>query len=177
MSTHGNEVPNSIWMRAVLMAGLILTIGVVGFAVLGVAVAENKHHTWDDEHHHYEDAKKEWQEAVAAGTIAGDDKNNTLYIAKEEAHNSEIAAHLSYLTYRVAGITLLFITAAYAAFIGFGGFLNASKPKADDHHDDHHDEHEHHGSASPIIFAFGIMVFLWGLPDSVSYTHLRAHET
>ena len=80
MSTHGNEVPNSIWMRAVLMAGLILTIGVVGFAVLGVVVAENKHHTWDDEHHHYEDAKKEWQEAVAAGTITGDDKNNTLYI-------------------------------------------------------------------------------------------------
>lgn len=167
MSGHGNHVANSTWMRAVMMAGMILTVGIVGFAVLGVFVAENKHHTWEDEHHHYEDAKDEWSAGVADGTVNGSDHSEPLYIAKEEAHNAEVAAHLSYLTYRVAGVTMLFIAGAYATFIGLGGFLNASKPKADDHHDDHHDEHEHHGSASPIIFAFGIMVFLWGLPDFI----------
>ncbi len=163
MSGHGNHVANSTWMRAVMMAGMILTVGIVGFAVLGVFVAENKHHTWEDEHHHYEDAKEEW----SAGAADLSDHSDPLYIAKEEAHNAEVAAHLSYLTYRVAGVTMLFLAGAYATFIGLGGFLNASKPKADDHHDDHHDEHEHHGSASPIIFAFGIMVFLWGLPDFI----------
>ena len=169
MSGHGNDVANSTWMRAIMMAGLLLTIGVAGFAVLGVGIADQKHHTWEDEHHHYEDAKKEGQEAVAAGSITGDDHDSELYIAKEEAHNDEIAAHLSYLTFRVAGMTMLFLTAGYAAFIGLGGFLNASKPKADDHGDDHGDGHgdgygdDHHGSASPIIFAFGIMVFLLSL--------------
>ena len=56
----------------------------------------------------------------------------------------------------------------YASFIGIGGFLNASKPEGDhgDGHDDH-DEHEHHGSSSPIIFSFGILLFLMGLPDFI----------
>ena len=168
MSAHGNDVANSTWLRAVMMAGMIFTVGIIGFGVLGVGIADQKHHTWEDEHHHYEDAKSEWKDAVAAGTIDGDDHDSELYIAKEEAHNSEIAAHLSYLTYRTAGVTMLFLAGAYASFIGIGGFLNASKPKGDDHHDDHHGEHEeHHGSASPIIFAFGIMVFLMGLPDFI----------
>lgn len=178
MSAHGNEVANSTWLRAVMMAGMIFTVGIIGFGVLGVGIADQKHHTWEDEHHHYEDAKSEWKDAVAAGTIDGDDHDSELYIAKEEAHNSEIAAHLSYLTYRTAGVTMLFLAGAYASFIGIGGFLNASKPKGDDHHDDHHGEHEeHHGSASPIIFAFGIMVFLMGLPDFIVACKAMLDET
>jgi cytochrome c oxidase subunit I+III len=83
----------------------------------------------------------------------------------EHLHHEVEQAHLSYLSYRVSGITILLMSIAYATFIGIGGFLNASKPKAN--HDDDHDEHEHHGSASPIIFAFGIMIFLAGFPDFV----------
>ena len=89
MSAHGNEVANSTWLRAVMMAGMIFTVGIIGFGVLGVGIADQKHHTWEDEHHHYEDAKSEWKDAVAAGTIDGDDHGSELYIAKEEAHNSE----------------------------------------------------------------------------------------
>ena len=179
MSGHGNDVANSIWLRAVMMAGIILTVGVIGFAVLGVAIAGQKHHTWEEEHHHYEDAKEEWQTAVANTDISGDDHSAELYIAKEEAHNTEVAAHLSYLTYRVAGMTMLFLTIAYTSFIGLGGFLNASKPKAGDHGDDHGDGYgdDHHGSASPIIFAFGIMVFLTGLPDFIIACKALLDET
>ena len=58
----------------------------------------------------------------------------------------------------------------YATFIGIGGFLNASKPNGDDDHGDGHGDgygDDHHGSSSPIIFAFGIMLFLAGFPDFV----------
>ena len=88
----------------------------------------------------------------------------------DHLHHEEIAAHLSYLTYRVAGITILLMSITYAAFIGVGGFLNASKPNADDDHGDGHGDgygDDHHGSSSPIIFAFGIMLFLAGFPDFV----------
>ena len=83
----------------------------------------------------------------------------------------EIDAHLSYLTYWVAGLTILIISTIYAIFLGIGGFINSIQPQEDhDHHDDHgHDDHhdEHHGSASPIIFCFGVLLFLMGFPDFV----------
>ena len=31
---HGNHVDNSIWSRAILMGGFILTIGIISFAAL-----------------------------------------------------------------------------------------------------------------------------------------------
>jgi cytochrome c oxidase subunit I+III len=48
----------------------------------------------------------------------------------------------------------------FASFIGIGGLINSLQPDAE--HSD--DEHEHHGSASPIIFTFGIMLFMIGFP-------------
>lgn len=160
---HGAHVDNGIWMRAVMMGGMLLTIGVLLFATLGVFMANEKHHVWEDledDYHHME---------VQFALDSSDEGAN---ISQHEAdeldhlHHEEIAAHLSYLTYRVAGITILLMSITYAAFIGVGGFLNASKPNAE-HDEGHGDEHEHHGSSSPIIFAFGIMLFLAGFPDFV----------
>tara|TARA_B100001093_G_scaffold182867_1_gene175473 strand:- start:18143 stop:19462 length:1320 start_codon:yes stop_codon:yes gene_type:complete len=159
---HGAHVDNSIWMRAVMMGGIFLTIGVLLFATLGVFMANEKHHVWEeleDDYHH--------MEVQFAMDSSEEGANISAHEAEEldHLHHEEIAAHLSYLTYRVAGITILLMSITYAAFIGVGGFLNASKPNAEhgDGHDDGHDEH--HGSSSPIIFAFGIMLFLAGFPD------------
>ncbi len=157
MSGHGSHVENGIWMRAVMMGGIILTIGVLLFATLGIALADGKHDTWkqlEDDYHHEEEV------LAAQGNITEAQAKHL-----DHMHHEEIDAHLSYLTYRVAGITILLMSITYAAFIGIGGFLNASKPQAD--HGDGHDEHEHHGSSSPIVFAFGIMLFLIGFPDFV----------
>ena len=164
---HGAHVDNAIWMRAVMMGGMFLTIGVLLFATLGVFMANEKHHFWEeleDDYHHME------------VQFALDSSEEGVNISEHEAeeldhlHHEEIAAHLSYLTYRVAGITILLMSITYAAFIGVGGFLNASKPNADDDHGDGHGDgygDDHHGSSSPIIFAFGIMLFLAGFPDFV----------
>lgn len=159
---HGAHVDNSIWMRAVMMGGILLTIGVLLFATLGIFMANEKHHVWEeleDDYHHME-----VQFAMASSEEGA---NISAHEAEElkHLHHVEVKAHLSYLTYRVAGVTALLMSITYAAFIGLGGILNASKPNADhgDGHDDGHDEH--HGSASPIVFAFGIMLFLAGFPD------------
>ena len=47
MSAHGNHVKNSIWGRAILMAGAIVTIGIVAFAALGLGVGSIKHDAYD----------------------------------------------------------------------------------------------------------------------------------
>ncbi len=164
---HGAHVDSAIWMRAVMMGGMFLTIGVLLFATLGVFMANEKHHVWEDledDYHHME---------VQFALESSDEGVNISEHEAEELdhlHHEEIAAHLSYLTYRVAGITILLMSITYAAFIGVGGFLNASKPNADDDHGDGHGDgygDDHHGSSSPIIFAFGIMLFLAGFPDFV----------
>ena len=160
MSGHGAQVENGIWMRAVMMGGIILTIGVLLFATLGVAMADVKHDTWEeleDEYHH-----KEVEYALDGNITAAEAKS------LDHLHHEEVGAHLSYLSYRVSGITILLMSITYTTFIGVGGFLNASKPNGDDDHgDDHGDAYggDHHGSASPIIFAFGILLFLAGFPD------------
>ena len=154
MSSHNNHVDNSVWSRAILMAGAILTIGIVAFAALGLGVGSVKHDTYDD-------AKAAYYEAMDDPTVSESEL--------EHLHHEEIDAHLSYLTYWVAGITILIISAIYAIFLGIGGFINLIQPQ-DDHHDDHHDDDhhdEHHGSASPIIFCFGVLLFLMGFPDFV----------
>ena len=163
MSGNGSHVENGIWMRAVMMGGIILTIGVLLFATLGIALADGKHDTWkqlEDDYHHME---------VEFALDSSDEGANISKLEAKELYDfkwdHKNPAHLSYLTYRVAGITILLMSITYAAFIGVGGFLNASKPQAD--HGDGHDEHEHHGSSSPIVFAFGIMLFLIGFPDFV----------
>ena len=151
---HNNHVDNSVWSRAILMAGAILTIGIVAFAALGLGVGSVKHDTYDD-------AKAAYYEAMDDPTVSESEL--------EHLHHEEIDAHLSYLTYWVAGITILIISAIYAIFLGIGGFINLIQPQ-DDHHDDHHDDDHHdghHGSASPIIFCFGVLLFLMGFPDFV----------
>ena len=165
MSGGEAHVENSIWMRAVLIGGVFLTIGLISFAALGVGVANVKHHAYEDAILDYEDAKYAYEDAKANG--ASEDEIKALKEVKEEAHHHEIEAHLSYLTYRTAGITILLMCITYAAFIGLGGFLNSVFPD-DAGHDDHGyggDDHEHHGSGSPIVFSLGIMLFLMGFPS------------
>ena len=165
MSGGEAHVENSIWMRAVLIGGVFLAIGILAFATMGVGVANVKHHAYEDAIHEYEDAKYAYEDAKAAN--ASESEIKALKEAKEEAHHHEIEAHLSYLTWRTAGITILLMCLTYAAFIGLGGFLNSIYPD-DAGHDDHGyggDDHEHHGSGSPIIFSLGIMLFLMGFPS------------
>lgn len=165
MSGGEAHVENSIWMRAVLIGGVFLAIGVLAFATMGVGVANVKHHAYEDAIHEYEDAKYAYEDAKAAN--ASDEEIALLKAAKEEAHHHEVDAHLSYLTWRTAGITILLMCITYAAFIGLGGFVNSIFPD-DAGHDDHGyggDDHEHHGSGSPIIFSLGILLFLMGFPS------------
>jgi len=160
MSGYGADINNSIWMRAVLFAGGFLTFGIIAFSILGVALAGPAHDEYlaaVDEYHHAEDA---WKESVAAGDSIASDHNDELYIEKEEAHHHEVEAHLSYLNWKVSGNTILVMCIIFASFIGISGIMNSIQPDAE--HSD--DEHEHHGSASPIIFTFGIMLFMIGFP-------------
>ena len=122
MSGGGHsDVKNAIWMRALLMAGMIFGLGLASYVGLGVVVAGMKETAWDDEAAHFHDAEDAWKDAVAAGEIDSSDKNEPLYEAKEDAHHHEIEAHLSYLTYRVSGLTLLFVSIIFAVFLGISG--------------------------------------------------------
>ena len=166
MSGGEAHVENSIWMRAVLIGGVFLAIGILAFATMGVGAANLKHHDYEIAMSEYEEAKYAYEDAKA--TNASADEIATLKEAKEAAHHHEVEAHLSYLTWRTAGVTILLMCITYAAFIGLGGFLNSIAPNEDDAHDNHGyggDDHEHHGSGSPIIFALGIMLFLMGFPS------------
>ena len=166
MSGEEAHVENSIWMRAVLIGGVFLAIGILAFATMGVGAANLKHHDYEIAMSEYEEAQYAYEDAKA--TNASADEIATLKEAKEAAHHHEVEAHLSYLTWRTAGITILLMCITYAAFIGLGGFLNSIAPNEDDAHDNHGyggDDHEHHGSGSPIIFALGIMLFLMGFPS------------
>jgi len=160
MSGHGTDVKNSIWMRAVLFAGGFITFGIIAFSILGIALAGPAHEEYlsaIDEYHHAEDA---YHESIVAGDSIDGDTDDPLYIAKEDAHHHEVEAHLSYLNWKVSGNTILVMSFIFASFIGIGGIINSLQPDAE--HSD--DEHEHHGSASPIIFTFGIMLFMIGFP-------------
>ena len=154
---HANHVDNSTWTKAMLMAGAFLTVGIIAFAALGLGVGSVKHDAYDE-------AKEENYDAIKDPTVSQEELDHL--------HHVEIDAHLSYLTYWVAGVTILVISFIYAIFLGIGGFVNTIQPQEDDGHDDghgHDDDHhdEHHGSASPIIFCFGVLLFLMGFPDFV----------
>ncbi|MCH1540472.1 MAG: heme-copper oxidase subunit III [Candidatus Poseidonia sp.] len=167
MSGQEAHIENTLWMKAVVMGSIFLLIGVAAYATMGVGMANVRHHEYEEAVHEYEDAKHAYEDAKAAN--ASEDEISQLYDLKTEAHHHEIDAHLSYLTWRTAGITILLMCGTYASFIGLGGFLNSIQPQ-DDGHDSHDDYgygggHEHHGSGSPIVFAFGIMLFLMGFPS------------
>ena len=167
----GSDVKNAVWMRALIMAGMILGFAVVSYIGLGVVVAGVKHHAWEDEEAEYDKAKKAYNSAIEDGTIQSDDKNSSEFIAYATAYNDKTDAHLSYLTYRVAGLAILFVGIIFTAFLVISGIMNSSRP--DEHHDEHHghDDHEHHGSASPIIFSLGCLLFLLGFPEFADGLH------
>tara|TARA_Y100000766_G_scaffold23509_1_gene16372 strand:+ start:2591 stop:3985 length:1395 start_codon:yes stop_codon:yes gene_type:complete len=169
MGGGAGDVKNAVWMRALLMGGLILGLAVTAYIGLGVVAANVKHVAWEDEEAHYNEAKQDWKAEIDAGNIQSNDTQNVFYTTKEEAHHHEIEAHLSYLTYRVAGLAILFIGIIFAAFLIISGIMNSSQ--ADEEHDDHHGHDEHHGSASPIIFSFGCLLFLLGFPDFADALH------
>lgn len=151
MSGGGHaHVENAIWMRSLLMAGIFLTIGVVAYGVLVGGIAgfgEDQGLNGD-----YHNAKDAYYAAKESG-VTGE--------AYDELHHDYVHTHLNYLTFAVAGNTILVMMIVYAVFIGFGGFVNSLKPDAD--HGDH-DDHGHHGSSSPIVLAFGVMLFMIGFP-------------
>ena len=92
MSAHNNHVENSTWTRAVMMAGLFLTIGIIAFAALGVGVANQKHEIYEEAKYEYYEAKED--------PLATQDELNGLKQNYEKTHHS-------FLTYRVAGLTIL----------------------------------------------------------------------
>ena len=109
MGGFNNHVDNSVWSRAILMAGAILTIGIIAFAGLGLGVGSVKHDTYDE-------AKAEYYQAIDDAGYYDDNGNWVEYTAEDidHLHHKEIKAHLSYLTYWVAGITILVISGIYA---------------------------------------------------------------
>ena len=110
------------------MAGAFLTIGIIAFAALGLGVGSIKHDTYDD-------AKAAYYDAMEDPTVS--------QAELDHLHHEEIDAHLSYLTYWVAGLTILIISIIYAIFLGIGGFINSIQPQEDHGHDDHgHDDHD-----------------------------------
>lgn len=180
MSGGEAHLDNSVWMRAVIIGGVFLVVGILAFATLGVGIANVKHHDYEDAKHDYEEAKDLYYTAKDAYTLAAADENTTeaelsaletekndRKDAYDEAHHAEIDAHLSYLTWRTAGVTILLMCITYAAFMALGGFVNSIQPSEDEGHQESHyggDDHEHHGSASPIVFSFGLLLFLMGFP-------------
>ena len=167
----GSDVKNAVWMRALIMAGMILGLAIAAYVGLGVIAADMKHQTWTDEKADYEEAKNAYDLAVEANTTDSADKTDPVFVEYANAFNDKMDSHLSYLTYRVAGLAILFVGIIFAAFLTISGILNSSQP--DEHHDEHHghDEHEHHGSASPIIFSFGCLLFLLGFPEFADGLH------
>ena len=167
----GSDVKNAVWMRALIMAGMVLGLAIAAYVGLGVIAADMKHQTWTDEKAHYEEAKNAYDLAVEANTTDSADKTDPVFVEYANAYNDKMDSHLSYLTYRVAGLAILFVGIIFAAFLTISGILNSSQP--DEHHDEHHghDEHEHHGSASPIIFSFGCLLFLLGFPEFADGLH------
>ena len=195
-----SDVKNTVWVRALMMAGLIFGLAVVSYVGLGVVVANVKHQdyaksidAYDEKNDVYvslslqitnlenqsesldpanESSDVEPYNALMEQISEAEAEKEAAEKAKDDAHHHEVEAHLSYLTYRVAGLTILFVGIIFTAFLAISGLLNSSQP--DEHHDDHHgghDEHEHHGSASPIILSFGCLLFLLGFPDFADGLH------
>ena len=167
----GSDVKNAVWMRALVMAGMILGLSIAAYVTLGVVAADMKHQTWTEEKADYAEAKNAYDEAVDADITVENNTDSPIFVDYATAYNDKVDAHLSYLTYRVAGLAILFVGIIFTAFLVISGILNSSRP--DEHHDDHHghDEHEHHGSASPIIFSFGCLLFLLGFPEFADGLH------
>ena len=176
MSGSLHDVKNDVWMRAVIVSVLLLVVGGVAYGAFAVGIGSVKQNDWDAAHDDLEEAKMQWDNLNVTqddGTEAGieelNQKKEDAKVAWEEAHEADIDAHLSYLTWVTAGKTILVMMIVYAAFYGIAGFYNSIQPEEE--HDEHHhddDHEEHHGSASPILMATGILLFMMGFPGFVN---------
>ena len=176
MSGSLHDVKNDVWMRAVIVSVLLLVVGGVAYGAFAVGIGSVKHNDWDAAHDDLEEAKMQWDNLNVTqddGTEEGinelNQKKEEAKLAWEEAHEADVDAHLSYLTWVTAGKTILVMMIVYAAFYGIAGFYNSIQPEEE--HDEHHhddDHEEHHGSASPILMATGILLFMMGFPGFVN---------
>jgi len=176
MSGSLHDVKNDVWMRAVIVSVILLVVGAVGYGAFAVGIGSVKQNDWDAAHDDLENAKEHWNnlnitqdDGTEEGAKELNDDKEAAKIAWEEAHEADIDAHLSYLTWVTAGKTILVMMIIYAAFYGISGFYNSIQPEEE--HDDHHhddDHEEHHGSASPILMALGILLFMMGFPGFVN---------
>ncbi|MFL2982710.1 MAG: heme-copper oxidase subunit III [Candidatus Poseidoniaceae archaeon] len=176
MSGSLHDVKNDVWMRAVIVSVLLLVVGGVAYGAFAVGIGSVKQNDWDAAHDDLEEAKMQWDNLNVTqddGTEEGikdlNQKKEDAKVAWEEAHEADIDAHLSYLTWVTAGKTILVMMIVYAAFYGIAGFYNSIQPEEE--HDEHHhddDHEEHHGSASPILMATGILLFMMGFPGFVN---------
>ena len=89
MSGGEAHVENSVWMRAVLIGGVFLTIGILAFGAMGVGVANVKHADWDEKKLNYERVTEQYTEATADYTQANETYNqaNESYNQANEAYN------------------------------------------------------------------------------------------
>ncbi len=192
MSGHGlHDVKNEVWMKTVIIGAVVIGIGLAAFTILTVGLGTVMHGFWDETikpyeqaHADYVDAKDEFH--LAESRWVNDGSQNTGVFAEdyhqaekslEEAtekyevaeHNKE-QAHLSYLTWTVAGKTIMVMTFIYGAFYIIAGFFNSIRPE-DHGHDDNGDGYgDHHGSASPILMATGLLFFMMGFQGFVKTT-------
>ena len=176
MSGSLHDVKNDVWMRAVIVSVLLLVVGGVAYGAFAVGIGSVKQNDWDAAHDDLEEAKMQWDNLNVTqddGTEEGikdlNQKKEDAKVAWEEAHEADIDAHLSYLTWVTAGKTILVMMIVYAAFYGIAGFYNSIQPEEE--HDEHHhddDHEEHHGSASPILMATGILLLMMGFPGFVN---------
>ena len=101
----GSDVKNAVWMRALVMAGMILGLSIAAYVTLGVVAADMKHQTWTDEKADYAEAKNAYDEAVDADITVENNSDSPIFVDYGNAYNDKVDAHLSYLTYRVAGLS------------------------------------------------------------------------
>jgi len=134
MGGAGGDVKNAVWMRALVMAGMILGLSIAAYVTLGVVAADMKHQTWTDEKADYTEAKNAYDEAVDADASVENNPSSSIFVDYGNAYNDKVDAHLSYLTYRVAGLAILFVGIIFTAFLAISGLLNSSRP--DEDHDD-----------------------------------------
>ena len=174
MSGSLHDVKNGVWMRAVLISVIFLGVAGAGYAAFAGGVGSVKLGEWEEAEEKALAVEYEWESMNESASLGGEPVDHDAMGKKwYEAHEADVDAHLSFLTWDTAGKTILVMFIIYAAFYGIAGFYNSIQPDGDDHHDDHHGEHhgdghdEHHGSASPIIMALGLMLFMIGFPGFV----------
>jgi len=182
-----HDVKNDIWMKTVVIGIALLVVGGLAYGVMSVGIASMKHHAWEDTiipyenaHDHYVEASDEFATADKAWEDAGRPASGEVHDEREDAlehyehafeeydhaEHAKIDAHLSYLTWKTAGITIALMMVVYASFYLVAGFFNSIQPDDDPYaHDGDHEEH--HGSASPILMASGILLFMMGFPGFV----------